>query len=352
MKQKKYNKSYKCNHKTIFTVVFISFILGLLLASIFFFPFFNPSQINDENDQGCQDVITRSGFKVPDLWNVTITGKVIKDGITDEVTIAEDTAAHDGEPRDIGLDLINNPVPPTPVHLDLWLDDNLNSPLNQLSQDCRNGSDSSNEKVFNLSIRYTNNSNPRSTQITITWNPQSFLSSTFRYDAVFLENESMILTDMKQQQSYTFTTQAGKINQFQIRCMIQTESQAPKIVSIDPLDSSTQVTITKTKISFTIEDPQGDLMNFSVETVPNIGSDNQFEVNNGSYFVDINELAYSKMYTWYLNVTDGIHWTNETFIFQTEDALSKKEVSLLSPSAIIVLSMLIIFIGIIALRKQ
>ena len=58
-------------------------------------------------------------------------------------------------------------------------------------------------------------------------------------------------------------------------------------------------------------------MNYTVNTVPDIGSDSQTSKINGTYTVSVSGLQYSTSYTWYVNVSDGTHWTNETFTFTT-----------------------------------
>jgi len=71
-----------------------------------------------------------------------------------------------------------------------------------------------------------------------------------------------------------------------------------------------------------LTDYQGDLMNYTVETSPDIGSGNGINVGNGRYTVSVSSsLNYSTTYIWRVSVTDGTHWTNITYMFTTETRL-------------------------------
>ena len=87
----------------------------------------------------------------------------------------------------------------------------------------------------------------------------------------------------------------------------------------NPTDTSTNIPISTTSINVTIEDPDGDSLNWTFETSPNIGSqDNSSSAEgNGSKNCSISGLTYGTTYTWYVNVSDGIDWSNETYTFTT-----------------------------------
>jgi len=59
-------------------------------------------------------------------------------------------------------------------------------------------------------------------------------------------------------------------------------------------------------------------MDYTVTTTPDVGSDSQTSLSNGTYNVGVSGLAYSTVYSWDVNVTDGTYWTNETYTFTTE----------------------------------
>ena len=94
-------------------------------------------------------------------------------------------------------------------------------------------------------------------------------------------------------------------------------SNAPTVSDENPKNGAINVLITLSNLSFVLEDPQGDMMNYTVVTSPNIGSDSQNDKSNGTYNISVGGLNYETTYTWYVNVTDGTHWTNRTYSFTT-----------------------------------
>ena len=85
-----------------------------------------------------------------------------------------------------------------------------------------------------------------------------------------------------------------------------------------PSDGQMEVPLSLSSLSFTLEDYQGELMDYTVETLPNIGSGNGSGVVNGTYSTSIDGLDYSSEYLWFVNVTDSVHWAYEVFSFHTE----------------------------------
>jgi hypothetical protein len=96
-----------------------------------------------------------------------------------------------------------------------------------------------------------------------------------------------------------------------------TEAIAPVISNPLPADNAQYVPIETLSLSFNLKDYQGDLMNWTVETHPNIGSGAGNGVGDGRYTVAISGLDYFTSYTWFVNATDGEHWTKKTFLFKT-----------------------------------
>jgi hypothetical protein len=93
---------------------------------------------------------------------------------------------------------------------------------------------------------------------------------------------------------------------------------APTIFSTTPQNQTTEVSLSLSKLRFTLTDYQHDLMNYTVTTYPYIGSGNGTNVSNDEYSINITGLAPSTTYTWTISVTDGENWTNKTFTFTTE----------------------------------
>jgi len=100
-------------------------------------------------------------------------------------------------------------------------------------------------------------------------------------------------------------------------CTFTTEPVAPLISDPSPVDGDRNVPPELTKLQFTIKDFQGDLMDYTVQTSPNIGSASGTGVHDGTYSVAVSGLQTYTSYRWYVNVTDGTHWTRKTFGFET-----------------------------------
>jgi len=92
----------------------------------------------------------------------------------------------------------------------------------------------------------------------------------------------------------------------------------PTISNPQPANNSANVPVTLSQLSVEISDPDGDLMNWTIETSPNIGNSSGSNATNGTITCPVSNLTYGTTYTWYVNVTDGNFWTNETYTFTTE----------------------------------
>ena len=93
---------------------------------------------------------------------------------------------------------------------------------------------------------------------------------------------------------------------------------APFVSTPYPPNSAINTPISISQLSFNLVDYQRNLMNYTVTTYPDIGSNTSIKVGNGKYTVSVSNLQYSKTYTWTVSVTDGTHWTNKTYTFTTE----------------------------------
>jgi hypothetical protein len=96
-----------------------------------------------------------------------------------------------------------------------------------------------------------------------------------------------------------------------------TETLFPIIRNPAPAQNAEFVPLTTSNVSFDLTDYQGDLMNWTVETQPDIGSGAGTGVGNGQYSIPISGLEYFTTYTWFVNATDGRYWGNKTFTFWT-----------------------------------
>jgi hypothetical protein len=98
----------------------------------------------------------------------------------------------------------------------------------------------------------------------------------------------------------------------------KTELEAPIVSDPSPVDEDSWVPVDISELSIRLEDLQGDPMDYSIETVPNIGSNSGSGVGNGVYSVPLDGLDFTKEYTWFVNVTDGKYWVRKTFSFKTQ----------------------------------
>lgn len=85
-----------------------------------------------------------------------------------------------------------------------------------------------------------------------------------------------------------------------------------------PEDGATDVSILLSDLIFDLNESQGNPMDYTVETNPDIGNGIGTGVYNDTYSVSvIGPLDWNTVYTWYVNVTNGTAWNNETFAFTT-----------------------------------
>jgi hypothetical protein len=94
---------------------------------------------------------------------------------------------------------------------------------------------------------------------------------------------------------------------------------APVISQPNPSDTATNIPVTLSQLSFNLFDYQHNLMDYTITTIPHIGSGSGTNVGNGRYSVATSNLEYGKTYTWQVDVTDGANWAHETFMFTTKD---------------------------------
>ena len=99
-------------------------------------------------------------------------------------------------------------------------------------------------------------------------------------------------------------------------------NNAPFFSDLSISNGATKVPISTSSLCITIEDPNGDLIDWTIETSPDIGNNSENNGSNGSKLCGISGLAYSTKYYWFVNATDGIYWTNISYSFTTEAAPS------------------------------
>jgi len=97
---------------------------------------------------------------------------------------------------------------------------------------------------------------------------------------------------------------------------------APVLSGLSISNGANDVSVSTSSLSITIEDPNGDSIDWAIETSPNIGSNSGSNDSNGSKSCSISGLAYSTTYYWFVNATDGTYWANGSYSFTTESAPS------------------------------
>ena len=104
---------------------------------------------------------------------------------------------------------------------------------------------------------------------------------------------------------YNFTTQVTPVN------------APPQLSNPFPANGSTNIAVTTSTLSIIIQDPEGDHINWTITTSPNIGSNAGTLEGNGTKTVSVSGLSSATKYRWTVQTYDGHHWTNQTFSFTT-----------------------------------
>ncbi len=96
-----------------------------------------------------------------------------------------------------------------------------------------------------------------------------------------------------------------------------TASDTPGISNINPPNQANSIPVGLTQLRFNLNDSNGDLMTYTVQTSPNIGALSG-SVHNSTISVPASGLSYFTTYHWYINVTDGTNWNRQVFTFMTK----------------------------------
>lgn len=91
----------------------------------------------------------------------------------------------------------------------------------------------------------------------------------------------------------------------------------PAIQAISPQDHAKNVNVTTNHLSFAVSDEDGDMMNYSVTTSPEVGGGSG-SGHNGTYTVPIAGLQSSTIYSWTVTVNDGRDTVSDSYSFTTE----------------------------------
>jgi hypothetical protein len=149
-----------------------------------------------------------------------------------------------------------------------------------------------------------------------------------RDSGIFLYNDTVTSTfvdNLNQNTQYSFSAWSwnATYNTWSARTTCNTNTDAnlpPVIINENPEDGDTGIDKLYSHLSVDIEDPEGDLMNWTIEG-QYITNDGDYYSGNTTIFANlITPLPYDTLITWYVNVTDGFGWIREVFTFTTRDA--------------------------------
>jgi hypothetical protein len=130
---------------------------------------------------------------------------------------------------------------------------------------------------------------------------------------------SIPINGLEGTEEYTWFVQVDDgVNHVDATSSFTTEAVAPVVSNPKPKDGKNFVPVDLSQISFYLSDPQGDLMDYTIETSPDIGSGSGIGVGEGTYSINVGDLVNTQEYKWFVNVTDGTNWKHKSFRFQTE----------------------------------
>jgi len=100
-----------------------------------------------------------------------------------------------------------------------------------------------------------------------------------------------------------------------------TKNDPPTVIDEYPLNGALDVPLDLSEVSIVVEDIEGDIFDWSIETSPNVGSVYGSNDVNGTKVCSISGLDFETTYTWFVNATDAEsdQWSRKVFTFTTRD---------------------------------
>jgi hypothetical protein len=140
-------------------------------------------------------------------------------------------------------------------------------------------------------------------------------SGSLKSDGVY----TIPVSDLQSYTEYTWHIQVddGKDTVEQTQ-RFKTEPIEPIVSNPSPADGEREIPVDLPSLHFTVKDFQGDTMSYTVETSPDIGSGSGDGVHDGTYYIPVSGLVNATTFHWYVNITDGAHWTRKVFAFETK----------------------------------
>jgi len=84
-----------------------------------------------------------------------------------------------------------------------------------------------------------------------------------------------------------------------------------------PSNNDYGISVDISTVSVTINEPDGDPIDWTIETVPDIGRTSGKDENSGTKTCSVSGLTYDTTYTIYVNATDGTNWKCDAYTFTT-----------------------------------
>ena len=122
---------------------------------------------------------------------------------------------------------------------------------------------------------------------------------------------------------YVNVSDDGNQNLVKKRYVFSTEyapNYAPVFSGENPANETIGISRDLSKVTIIISDPEGDRFNWSIETLPDVGSNFGINETNGSKSCFLSGLEYNMQYYWYVNTTDITtgEWSNISLWFRTK----------------------------------
>jgi hypothetical protein len=134
-----------------------------------------------------------------------------------------------------------------------------------------------------------------------------------------------LLSDLAYETTYTWsvhTTDGSHWTNdtFTFTTVIDPRNQSPRCSSPAPINGTMGVPTNLSEISINLTDREGDLLNWTIQTSPDVDSSNGTSEGNGTKTCALSALQLNTTYTWYVNATDNGsgNTTSKWYIFTTE----------------------------------
>ena len=98
---------------------------------------------------------------------------------------------------------------------------------------------------------------------------------------------------------------------------ISTTNNPVVFSAMNPANGTTNVPVSSSSLSITVQDPEGNAFSYTIQTRPNVGSKSQTNVYGGVKTCSLSGLAYGTTYRWWVNASDGSSWTRRWYTFTT-----------------------------------